>query len=304
MAFPYFTDIVNAIFGTRLRAPIPTFGVLLMISILLAFVVLRKEAVRREALGILPPGMRAIVGDVSLIGVIAGFIGARVFYALDHLGRFAADPIGILFSRGGFTIYGGLLFGVLAGVLFLRAKAVPIKPMLDSVAPALMLAYAVGRLGCQLAGDGDWGIPADMALKPAWVPTWLWAQTYAGNVLGLTIPPPGVYPTPIYESIVAFVLFGVLLALRAERHRPGYVFSIYLLFAGFERLLIEKIRINVRHDVLGASLTQAELVSVLVILAGLVGVLATLQTRTPWTKVAVAIGVVTALTACATHWTT
>jgi phosphatidylglycerol---prolipoprotein diacylglyceryl transferase len=300
MAFPYFTDVINAVFGTQLRLPIPTFGVLVLMSILVAVVVMRHEIARREALGTLPPSTHEIVVDLSLISIMAGFVGARLFYILDHADQFAADPTGMLLSRGGFAIYGGLCFGVVAGILFLRWRAVPIKPMLDSVAPGLMLAYGVGRLGCQLSGDGDWGIAADMALKPDWLPTWLWAQTYDGNVLGLAVPPPGVYPTPIYELAAAFVLFGVLLALRTERHRPGYLFSAYMLFAGFERLLIEKIRINAQYDLLGASLTQAEVVSLLVIVAGSLGVLATLETRTRWTKIAFAIGVMAALTACAT----
>jgi phosphatidylglycerol:prolipoprotein diacylglycerol transferase len=170
--------------------------------------------------------------------------------------------------------------------------------MLDAVAPALMLGYAIGRLGCQLAGDGDWGIPADMTLKPAWLPDWLWAQTYDGNIVGVAIPSPGVYPTPIYESAMALAMFGVLWLLRSEAHRAGYLFSVYLLLAGFERLLIEKIRINVEHSVLGVSLTQAEAISLLLIVAGSVGVLAKLRTRRSWARIAFAAGVLSALSAC------
>jgi phosphatidylglycerol:prolipoprotein diacylglycerol transferase len=171
--------------------------------------------------------------------------------------------------------------------------------MLDAAAPALMLGYGIGRLGCQLAGDGDWGIAADMALKPGWLPDWLWAQTYAGNILGVVLPAPGVYPTPLYECAAALVLALVLQLVRSPRHRAGFVFSLYLLLAGFERLLIEKIRVNVEHDVLGMALTQAELISVVLIVAGLVGMLATLATRTLWVRILVSLGVLTALSACA-----
>jgi phosphatidylglycerol:prolipoprotein diacylglycerol transferase len=170
--------------------------------------------------------------------------------------------------------------------------------MLDATAPSMMLGYAVGRIGCQLAGDGDWGIASNMALKPTWLPNWLWAQTYDGNIAGVVIPEPGVYPTPIYESAAAFILFAVLLGLRSEVQRPTYLFSVYLIFAGFERLLIEKLRINPEHDWLGIQLTQAEAISVVLVVAGLLGVLLTLRGRRPWTRVLLVLGVATAVSAC------
>ena len=156
----------------------------------------------------------------------------------------------------------------------------------------------MGRLGCQIAGDGDWGIAADMTLKPVWLPDWWWAQTYAGNIVGVVIPGPGVYPTPIYESMMALVSFGVLWALRSSTNSAGYLFSVYLLLAGFERLLIEKIRINVEHHLFGIALTQAEAIALLLVVAGCIGVLATLRTRRWWIKIAFSVGVVSALSAC------
>jgi phosphatidylglycerol:prolipoprotein diacylglycerol transferase len=171
--------------------------------------------------------------------------------------------------------------------------------MLDATAPSMMLGYGIGRLGCQIAGDGDWGISANMTLKPSWLPEWLWAQAYDGNIAGVTIPPPGVYPTPIYEIAMALASFLVLWFLRSHNNRPGYLFSVYLLLAGFERILIEKIRINVRYDVFGAYVTQAEAISCLLIIAGLFGVLATLRTNRFWTKIILSVGVLSALSACA-----
>jgi phosphatidylglycerol:prolipoprotein diacylglycerol transferase len=221
-----------------------------------------------------------------------------VFHIIDYPTQFLADPSAMIFTRAGFSIYGGLFFGIAAGALFLKRRAVPIMPMLDATAPSLMLGYAVGRLGCQLSGDGDWGIASDMTLKPHWLPNWLWAQTYDGNVLGVLIPDPGVYPTPVYESGAALVLFGVLWALRSASRRPPHLFSVYLLLAGFERLLIEKIRVNARHDWLGIGLTQAEAISVLVVVAGLLGVLVTLTGRRLWVRILLALSVVAALSAC------
>jgi phosphatidylglycerol:prolipoprotein diacylglycerol transferase len=221
-----------------------------------------------------------------------------LFYVFDNLNQFLADPASLIFSRSGFSIYGGLFLGVLAGIVFLRRHSIPIRPMLDAVAPAMMIGYALGRVACQVVGDGDWGIASDLALKPGWLPHWLWAQSYQGNILGVEIEAPGVYPTPIYESAAGLVLFGVLWACRRHTHRAGFLFSLYVLLAGFERLLIEKIRINIEHSILGLSLTQAEIVSVLIIAAGLIGVLVTLQSRRRWTRIAFSVGVLGALSAC------
>jgi phosphatidylglycerol:prolipoprotein diacylglycerol transferase len=298
MSFPYITDIANALLGTHWALPIPTFGVVVAAAIVLATRVARREAMRLAAIGKLPFRAHLVVGDLALVSALAGIVGARIFYMLDHPLQFIADPTALILSRSGFSIYGGLLFGVCAGVLFLRRRAVPIAPMLDATAPSMMLGYGVGRLGCQLAGDGDWGVAANMALKPTWLPDWLWAQTYDGNIVGVVIPEPGVYPTPIYESAAAFILFAALLALRSELQRPAYLFSVYLIFVGFERLLVEKIRINVEHDWLGLQLTQAEAISVVLVVAGLLGVLFTLHGRKPWTRALLALGVATAVSAC------
>jgi phosphatidylglycerol:prolipoprotein diacylglycerol transferase len=298
MSFPYITDIANALLGTHWALPIPTFGVVVAAAIVLATSVARREAMRLAAIGKLPFRAHLVVGDLALVSALAGIVGARIFYILDHPLQFIADPTALILSRSGFSIYGGLLFGVCAGVLFLRRRAVPIAPMLDATAPSMMLGYGVGRLGCQLAGDGDWGVAANMALKPTWLPDWLWAQTYDGNIVGVVIPEPGVYPTPIYESAAAFILFAALLALRSELQRPAYLFSVYLIFVGFERLLVEKIRINVEHDWLGLQLTQAEAISVVLVVAGLLGVLFTLHGRKPWTRALLALGVATAVSAC------
>lgn len=300
-SFPYATDLLNAILGTRWSLPVPTFGVVVAAAIVIATRVARREVARLEARGALPSSTQSIVGDLVTISVVAGLFGARLSYIVDNADQFLANPAAMILSRGGFSIYGGLCFGVAAGGFFLRRRGVPVLPMLDAMAPSLMLGYAVGRLGCQLAGDGDWGVASDMALKPGWLPDWSWAQTYDGNILGVVISAPGVYPTPIYESLVALALFGVLWALRSERARVGYLFSAYLLLAGFERLLIEKIRANPKHDLLGLHLTQAEVISACLVVAGLVGVLAALRGRRAWVRVLLAVSVGAALSACVPH---
>lgn len=298
MSYPYVTDILNAIFGTQWHVPIPVFGLIVVGAIYIAAVVARYEARRLVRGGELPESAHLVVSDLAVVTGLAGLVGARLFYLLDNLDRFLADPLPMIFSRGGFSIYGGIALGVLVGVAFLRRRSIPIRPMLDAVASSMMIGYGLGRLACQVVGDGDWGIASNMAVKPGWVPDWLWAQTYEGNILGVEIAGPGVYPTPLYECVAALALFGVLWALRHNSHRHGFLFSFYLLLAGFERLLIEKIRINTEHSILGFWLTQAELVSVLIIVAGLVGILATLKTRRLWIRIGFSVGVLGALSAC------
>jgi phosphatidylglycerol:prolipoprotein diacylglycerol transferase len=275
------------------------FGLFVVLAIGVASMVAVSQVRSQEARGALSPYTHRIIPDLSLISGIAGIIGARVFYIADHFSDFIFDPVAMILTRSGFSIYGGLAFGFLSGIVYLRHHGVRVLPTLDAVAPSLMLGYGIGRLGCQVAGDGDWGVPANMSLKPEWLPDWAWAQTYEGNILGVQIPEPGVYPTPIFEFAGAVLLFFVLTPLRSRSSNPGHLFSIYLLLAGFERLLIEKIRVNVEHNVFGYVLTQAEVISLAIIGAGLVGILLTLRTCRIWVKALVSLGVLSAVSACA-----
>jgi phosphatidylglycerol:prolipoprotein diacylglycerol transferase len=216
------------------------------------------------------PAYELLTG-LTLVMVFAGLIGARVFHLLEYWDEFVGDPMGMIFTRSGFTIFGGLVFGLLAGAVYARRHRMPLPQLGDAIAPAMMMGYAIGRIGCQLSGDGDWGITADVALKPSWVPLWLWAQTYEGNVAGVLIEPPGVYPTPIYETVMALAAFAILWALRKHPWRAGWLFSLFLLLTGIERLLVEQIRVNATFEFLGVQLTQAELIAAAMLLAGLVG---------------------------------
>jgi phosphatidylglycerol---prolipoprotein diacylglyceryl transferase len=301
MSYPYVTDVSNALFGTHWHLALPTFGIIVALAVVVATAVATSLVRTYEAFGRLPPRTHTLVTDMVLVSTLAGIVGARIFDIFDNLDRFVADPLSMIFTRAGFSIYGGLCFGIVAGVIFVKRRSVPVIPMLDAAAPAMMLGYGIGRLGCQMAGDGDWGIAANMLLKPSWLPHWLWAQTYDGNIAGVIIAAPGVYPTPIYEFMMALLVFWVLWRLRLHVNRAGYLFSSYLLLAGFERLLIEKIRINTRYDVFGAYITQAEAISILVVIAGLVGVLASLRKNRLWTRIIVSAGVLAALSACAPH---
>ena len=266
MAYPYLSDIVRAVSGFDIWLPLPTFGVMVGVALFVALKLANVEVKR------LVPGQPANFTDnLGFVGFLAGLVGARVFHILEHTREFLADPLPMLLSRGGFTIFGGLIFATLAGLVYARIKRAPAAPLLDAVAPALMLGYALGRIGCQLSGDGDWGIAADMDAKPSWLPAWFWAQTYDGNILGIVIDPPGVYPTPLYEVLMGLAAFALLWKLRMHRHQAGWLFCVYLTLAGVERLLIEVIRVNTTFTLFGAEVTQAQIIAVACVIAGLAG---------------------------------
>lgn len=308
MSYPYLSDLINSIFGTQLHIPIAMFGAFVALAIIVATAIAKQEVLRCERAGLLSSARLAdgsevpahsIVSNLALVCAIWGIVGARMFHILEYPAEFVADPMGMLLSRGGFSIYGGLIVGAIAGVLYTRRRAVRTLPMLDAVAPALALGYGIGRIGCQVAGDGDWGTASNMLLKPEWLPGVLWAQTYTNNIAGVLIESPGVYPTPLYEAFMALLICGVLWGCRyAAWANPGFTFSLYLVLSGFARLLIEKIRINADYHFLGVSFTQAELISTALIVAGVVGIW--LTTRAHYLpKAAFAITAVAALSACA-----
>jgi phosphatidylglycerol:prolipoprotein diacylglycerol transferase len=291
MSFPYLSDLIKALTGYELPLPIAMFGLLVGCAILVAAACMRAELRRlyesnrigdakRTAKGkdgqltVLQMPPHELVTDLALAVMVAGVVGARVFHILEHLDSFMANPWDLIFSRSGLSIFGGLIFGTITGVVFIRRWNLPARPLLDAAAPAMMLGYAIGRIGCQISGDGDWGIASNMALKPTWLPIWAWAQTYDNNIFGAQIASPGVYPTPVYETLMALACFAVLWAVRRHPFRAGWLFSFYLLLAGIERLLIEQIRVNPVFNLGPVQATQAEMIAGALIVMGLAGLAA------------------------------
>ncbi|HEV7606835.1 MAG TPA: prolipoprotein diacylglyceryl transferase family protein [Steroidobacteraceae bacterium] len=266
MAYPYLSDVLRGLFGINVPLPVPMFGLMVGIAFFVSLRVANREVKR-----LIPGQPPSFMDNVGFIGFIAGIIGARVFHLLEHPREFLEHPLEMAFSRGGFTIFGGLIASILAGLLYARKKGAPLATLLDAGAPALMLGYGLGRIGCQISGDGDWGIAADLAAKPSWLPTWFWAQTYDGNIAGVLIPSPGVYPTPLYEVVMGLAAFALLWKLRKHGHRAGWLFAVYLVLAGVERLLIEFIRVNVTYHLFGFEVTQAQLIAVAFIVGGSIG---------------------------------
>ena len=220
------------------------------------------------------------VGEITIIALVFGLAGAKLFDIFEHWSDFLKHPSDYIFSPSGLTFYGGLICAALAIWWYARRHKIGFWHLNDAAAPALMLAYAVGRIGCQVSGDGDWGIVNPNPKPFAWLPDWMWAYTYPHNVneMGERIPgcigkfcnelPQAVYPTPFYETIVCLILFGILWSVRKKLKIPGTLFALYLMMNGIERFLIEKIRVNETINFLGFQPTQAEVISVLLFLTG------------------------------------
>lgn len=221
------------------------------------------------------------VGDFVVFAAIFGFAGAKIFHNLENWNEFIADPIGSLLSFSGLTFYGGLICAAIAIGWYARKHKISLRHLTDATAPALMLAYGIGRIGCHISGDGDWGIPNTNPKPFNWLPDWAWAYTYPNNVISAGIPIPGcegqycsqlpvpVYPTAFFETLMCLFLFGVLWFFRKKIQIPGRMFALYLILNGLERFFIEKIRVNTKYDLFGFHPTQAELISTALVLSGI-----------------------------------
>jgi phosphatidylglycerol---prolipoprotein diacylglyceryl transferase len=264
------------------------------------------------------------VGDIVMLAIVFGFLGAKLFHNLENLDEFTKDPMGALVSFSGLTFYGGLICAALAIYVWSRRVKIPFVHLCDATAPGLMLAYCTGRMGCHFSGDGDWGIlntayKTDLATGksmlagagdyaqalatngdyylrhfggadkvphaafagPSWLPDWLFGYAYPHNVLSegakLTgcdgavhcsaLPVP-VFPTPMYEVVMAGLIFAFLWAIRKRITTPGKLFGIYLIANGIERFVIEKIRVNTTYN-LPFNPTQAEIISTLLVVGGI-----------------------------------
>jgi len=225
------------------------------------------------------------LGDITLIAAFTGILGAKVFAIFEDFDNLqGGNFFEILLSGSGLAIYGGLIGGTIGVIWYLRQNNIRILPFADAIAPALIMGYLVGRLGCQLSGDGDWGI-VNANPTPSWwfLPDWLWSYTYPQNVLNQGVPidgcvgnycrelAQGVYPTPVYEMVMSGIIFLILWGLRKRLKIHGLLMCVYLMLNGVERYWIEKIRVNARYDIFGFQPTQAEIIAVLFFLTGAIG---------------------------------
>lgn len=227
-----------------LGLPIKTFGLCFALAFLAAGALVTR---RFRELGW--PGDQAT--EALLAALVGGLAGARAYWLVDNWSEAKGDLVGSLFGGSGLTWYGGALGGALAVVAWARWRGHLNAKLLDTAPAPLALGYAIGRVGCQVSGDGDYGKPSDVP----------WAMAYPDGVVPTTEV---VQPTPIYETLGMGVAALVLWQLR-DRLPPGVLFGLYLVFAGVERFVVEFWRRNPGGDL---GLTSAQITSLGLLVAG------------------------------------
>ena len=189
--------------------------------------------------------------EMTFFVLIGGLVGSRIDFIIQNWDDASDDLFGSIFSGSGLVWFGGLIGGALAAFLWAWRRGYLRLELLDVAAVPLAIGYAIGRIGCQLSGDGDYGEPSSLP----------WAMAYPEGTVATTEE---VHPTPVYETLAMGTIALVLWRLR-DRVAPGMLFALYLVLAGLERLLVEFIR---RNDAVLAGLTFAQLISLAMIVAG------------------------------------
>jgi len=242
-----------------------SYGLMMAAGFLAADYVITLECRRR---GITSDYASSLVVWAAVIGIA----GSRLLDIANNFNAYLADPRSMIFSGSGFVWYGGLFGGILATYLVARRYRIPFPRTADMCAPALAIGQAIGRIGCQLAGDGDWGLPSTLP----------WAMAYPRAIVGWNaetvlkldehyrlvsgyFPGVRVHPAPVYETILYTAVFAILWSSRKKGWTAGRLLYLYLMLAGAARFLVEFVRINPR--VLWG-LSEAQFIAVGMILFG------------------------------------
>jgi phosphatidylglycerol:prolipoprotein diacylglycerol transferase len=189
--------------------------------------------------------------EMVFAALIGGLVGSRIDYILQNWDKVSGDLLGNIFSGSGLVWFGGMVGGALGVILWARWRDFLGWPLFDTAAVPLAVGYAIGRVGCQLSGDGDYGKHSDLP----------WAMSYPDGTVPTTDT---VHPTPVYETL-AMGIAGVVLWRLRDRFAPGVLFGLYLIVAGIERFLVEFIR---RNEEIVAGLTQPQLISLALLALG------------------------------------
>jgi phosphatidylglycerol:prolipoprotein diacylglycerol transferase len=221
-----------------------TFGICFALGFLASGVIIARRFRELDK----PPDWSYEMVFAALIG---GLVGSRLDYILQNWSKVSDDLLGNIFSGSGLVWFGGLVGGALGVVLWAYWRGFLGWQLFDVAAVPLAVGYAIGRVGCQLSGDGDYGIHSDLP----------WAMAYPDGTVPTTDT---VHPTPVYETLAMGVAGVVLWRLR-DRFPVGVLFGLYLIIAGVERFLVEFIRRN--EEVVGG-LTQPQLISLALMALG------------------------------------
>ncbi len=269
-----------------------SYGLMLGIAFLLGSAIMGRALKRRG----LDPG---IANTVTILAVLFGISGAKILYLLEEFQAFKADPVHMIFSAGGLTWYGGFLLALLAVSLYIRWKKVPFMKVWDCLGIALILAYGVGRVGCHLSGDGDYGQPTTLPWgtiyaegtakptmmledyfrrEPAAAERWHYdslrvmvgGKDKLGHLYTKFDAQTPLHPTPLYELLLGIAGFFILLAVEKRNLIPGQLFMVYLMLSSCFRFIVEFLRLQPR---LAYGLSEAQLFSIAIFVLGVAGYL-------------------------------
>jgi phosphatidylglycerol:prolipoprotein diacylglycerol transferase len=230
--------------------PVYSFGVMVLLAFLGGAALVIRELRRRN---IKPDDLEGY----PFAAMIGGIVGARLYWVLTHLDQVTTAPLQKIFGNSGLTWYGGLIGGALAALWLAHRNRQSLWSLSDAFAPGLAAAYGIGRIGCHLSGDGDYGPPTDLP----------WGVSYAK---GMVPSAPGVlhHPTPVYEVLMMIPVVLILWKLRLQARAPGWLFGAYLALAGTERWISEFWR-DRSPDEFTMGMSTAQWLSVVAVLAGL-----------------------------------
>ncbi len=270
-----------------------SFGLMMAIAFLTANYFFSKELARR---GLDP----RIAGQITIICLVGGVVGSKLFSVVENWSDFMHDPRGQLLSPAGLTFYGGFLIAMGWVFMYVKRKGLRFALFADMIAPTVLLAYGIGRIGCQLAGDGDYGIPSQLPWAMSYPqgtakPTYALADYFKvhpiereslhyDSLASISVGTDGmgsritrfdeivrVHPAPVYETLFCAIAFYFIWKYRKRFDGEiGKVFSITIVVMGFERLMIEFIRINPLY--LGLSMAQWISVGLIAVGAYMLGV--------------------------------
>ncbi|HVA78572.1 MAG TPA: prolipoprotein diacylglyceryl transferase [Candidatus Binataceae bacterium] len=242
-----------------------SYGLMMALGFLVADWVVSTECRRR---GISPDYASSLIVWAAVIGIAS----SRLLDIFNNFSSYWADPKSMIFSGSGFVWYGGMIGGIIAVYFVSRRYGIPFLQTADMSAPALAIGQAIGRIGCLLSGDGDWGLPSTLP----------WAMAYPKAIVGwnsetvLKLGPGGtlvsgyfpgvrVHPTPIYEAILYTGVFLILWSLRKKGLTDGRLLYLYLILAGLSRFMVEFLRVNPR---VFAGLSEAQVIAIGMMIVG------------------------------------
>ena len=225
---------------------ISSFGLMMAICFIVGYWLIMAEAKRKKL-------DEKLISNMFLATMIGGIVGAKLLYIFENvpLSEILSNPFTHLLSRGGLTFYGGFIGALILVWYMAYRNKISMWVIGDMASPALAIAYSIGRVGCLLVGD-DYGVPSNLP----------WAMAFPKGLPPTDIP---VHPTQLYEVIIMFIAFLYIWKIRTLPRAAGWLFSIYLIIAGFERFFIEFIRNTTPSPIPGLTVAQVTAVGLIVV---------------------------------------